>query len=669
MPVRSRSRGGILLLCVAILFIIGCSSAYAVDRGDLTSYIRDLQPDGLLEIGDVVTFGVLPANTGVDFSEGVKTDYLPVPATFTPGTPIRWIVIDVDDVDDPSELILAIAPEYDLGYRPINGYSGPFPLLISYRQWADSEICAWLNSSRAANGVDYSLASGGVSGYGFLETAFSKLQQATLMPFGAVEGVPNSTVGYHVDQKVVLPSHAESMEHLLIDEEYSTYPADRIWALRHPGDDKLYSLWSMSNISPSTVSSTQYDRNIAIRPVVHIDLEAGVFDTTRALPEEFIVYEQPQSAVYALGDVPADLMVAIAPSTLFDYAVTSMDWYTLGEKGPQIVASGTLALTPSTTVAGRHIYWLEMTVNGQLIKTTEAIVSVCSPQAPKLPCSDCHTNNVRKLHTESNCTLCHAQVGAGEMNWTAGRPENGFADFTISCGLTEDGCHGAYSFQPWHTEEILEKHDVFNEIEVGDPQSGLAKTISFQTAVVSNSCGGNPFDLSCHAYSSIVSGFYFGNMNLMTAHNDYAKAQKLGMARVVSAELGSAGCSACHSKDQARPLADEKDFNCSTCHTGGAYFAGSVETSRCLEPDFTKPFLTMEERIAAKGGVVPVKAPAAPTEVSLGIQKLVGGLLGIAPEGEPLKAGVTELPAPELPSGFFPVGSLLDGTGILSPNE
>ncbi|MCL2818239.1 MAG: hypothetical protein FWD41_00690, partial [Actinomycetia bacterium] len=585
--------------------------------------------------------------------------------TFTPGSPIIWELKQIQPSVNGTTLVFAIAPDYDLGFRPMNGLSGPFIPSAYYDKWSGSEICAWLNSSQASNSVDYSLASGGVSGYGFLEQAFNAQQQEAIVPFGTIE--TNGSQVYDVSQKVVLGTMDEFPSWM---GNRTIYPDDRSFAFRYPGTTGNYSQMkaSIDDLAHGVPSSeTQTDHDVAIRPVIRVSLDAPLFNSGTIY--NWSVWDYPKSAVYTQNAAAQPLEVKTARAIGTQVTIPRFEWF---REGPDGIVTGDVsrsAICPvRTDQLGEFKYWCVVTQGATVIETTQKVViSVVKFQEPELPCSDCHTSDVRAYHPDSGCSICH-QSG----DWAnPSRMLDGFIKFNLSCGLDENECHGSGSIHPWHTTNVEEQHKIQNEIDVEDPLTGAAGVEDWSTAVVSNSCGGNLFDTSCHATLSTDTLLHFGNMDLMGTHNDYAKAAVQGKTKIATQLTGS-GCSACHSGDRKTTInrVDNPQINCGTCHHGANYFSSDeTATVQCLRPVMPAP------GSGRSGASAPQKSPAsimpqkqsAPLQASPNVIELTSDLLGEKPDAEPLEAGVAEPSTIELPRGIFTIAPLLDGSSLALP--
>jgi len=670
-----------VVVCALLLVIaFGSTPAYAA-YNSLTSVLRG---GGTLAIGDVVTFGVLPA--GTVNALGRADGNLPLEnisgnfGDYMPGTPLPWRVM----ASGGGSAVLVLAPGYDLGYRPANGTmdhptGGPadkfYPPFDQYEHWAGSELCAWLNSSQAASGIDYSLDAGGVDGYGFLETAFSTEQQSVLLPYGTTDWVSylDSPVYFPINQRVVLPSMTDALAWDYFNNYAGYMPNNRNWFLRTPGRYIPYELDFHNNVYPvPQIGSTNSRLDIAVRPVIRIDLNADFFKSPMSskTPEP-IIYGQPLSATHERDALAEPLTVLAEVGDNFVSTSLSYQWYCVegGSGNPLLAGETSKEFIPPTDTPGRFIYVCEVMANSTLgpvsVLSAPVIVSVAIPQSAGLQCRDCHTTHVRKLHKDSECTTCHTQA---PRDWAGTVPEDRFINYQITCGLEESDCHGSGSANLWHGEDVFDSHRVHNKVRSGNNVSGAVQT-DIEESSTFNSCGGGRFDRGCHVRDNGYSPFVFGNMNLMTAHNDYAKAQQAGSTQIQSG-LEGPGCNACHTTLDTRPLAGTgiTNINCSTCHNGEPY-----TTFGLVGCEGAKAIILLSADASSSAGSLTQQQAdqqinAAPiTQISQHIQQLVGGLLGITSEEQPLEAGVLELPSPDLPRGFFPLGSLLGGSNPLLP--
>ena len=684
-----------LLFFTFLIWAFGVSTVFAVQNLDASQmHFRGRNnalrvdsssvEDMVLEVGDVVSFGVVPAGL---------TD-----TKLEAGERLQWIVVALEEKADASaqhELIatLILDPSQSLGIRRINRLETLVPRSDAYDKWAGSELAAWLNSSKKGpNGIDYSLTSGGVSGYGFLETAFSN----DVINY-VIEGYDSTD-----DLQVVVPTLEELVDWDL-DVNAKTIS-------RNPGSG-LYGLKAGKN--PEDSKEIAATGKGIVLPVIRVNL-FEVSDESRDYHEEILdefdpelptIYSQPQSVSFSVealqGMAPtqalAEVGAALASVDLDEQEQYYEDyltyqWYqrTVGqpEGVPVDTEAGAALLLEATGIegAGRYVFFCEVIheVEGKtsVVRTVDIVVSVGEIQSATLTCSDCHSSNTRKWHTAFKdedggyCGTCHTQTS---KDWSETRyPEDGFEGYKIGCGLGEARCH-----VEWHGEDVFAKHEVSHEVVVGDPLTGEAVTKEYAqlrakqkdaAPLVTNSCGGSVYGSACHAVGSQQSAFYFGSMNLLTAHNDYAKAltdiDESTDEDIYPEALGSSGCMACHEPDGGAPLAKEREagekISCNTCHKAenGTYKAGNATLPCYVAVPQKQQAADAPRRVTGQS----VETTTTATQVSGLVRELTDDLLGVTPIAKPLEAGVST-PAPlELPKTSFPVGTLLDGTSpFLNP--
>jgi hypothetical protein len=686
----------VLFLCAALVWVLGSTLAFgATDIGNLTDYLRTRNTNpaasalAQLAIDDTVTFGFAPA--------GLKD------ASYKTGDRLVWRVVAIEPGVgtslDSITLALESGSQYSkgksegLGLRPANRLETLPPFFVGYDNWADSEVVAWLNSSPVGpNGIDFSLATGGVEGFGFLETAFNP------EIFGnVIVSFEKSTA----EQLIVLPLVADFADW---DLEVNDTSITRDFA------STKYSLKSADGKDIKTGDTGFLYPVIKVNLTDIDDMEADWFASTnkRELLDAPTIFEQPLSKSFASGSRPASAYLAKVDAAIESYAGTAeknynkenllYQWYkgTTSNRSkavPVDAKTGQVLTAPSPsndsatlagsgiTEVGRYVFFCDVIhVDGSetvRVSSVDVVISISDSQSVnELKCSQCHSSNVRKLHQDIDngqdgfCSLCHKKT---PKSWDADALQDGFkdgfTDYYVSCGFEDVACHGSgekaagYGGE-WHGEDVLALHDVVNMVEVGDPDSGEAQLkdyVSLRDALdskplrVTNSCGGGVYGGGCHSLDSRDSRFYFGSMNLLTAHNDYATAQ--GSTLVETDALGTAGCLACHDQEGGKPLVGIAK-TCDACHNkaNGTYFEDSKLP--CYKP----VRVGGSETAARTVGTPNQQKVQEPAQASLGIQRLIGGLLGEPANVRPLEAGVLSLPSPELNRGFFPVGSLLDGT-------
>jgi hypothetical protein len=691
-----------LLLCIASLCIASCSIAGAADLGNLTSYLRarnleikqfGAAIDPFLEIGDTVTFGIVPAGL-------VKSE-------LTAGQPLKWRVVAIESgtvvdgsatSEDAASLVLVL-DEGSLGIRPVNRFETCMPLQpLGNDPWTQSELSAWLNSSATGpNGIDFSLGNNSIEGFGLLETAFSSEIIAILLP---VSDTP-------ADQTVVVPLATEFLS----------------WGIETPeatitrnAGIAPYTLQALTGTQLSNLKVNETGRVVPVIRVNTATLESAANDYFESVSyKETLdvptIYRQPVSVMTSISARASQSELASVGAAVESMSIEEREaapehlkyqWYQLIEGASQPIpvdASTGLATEDGQarpgseaatlegsliTEVGRYVFYCQIIHDdGQArsgVNSAAIVISISASQEASLKCSDCHSSNIRTIHRGIEgreggyCSVCHRRAPQG---WADNRiPEKGFTDFNISCGLNDAECHGSSASAPWHGEDLQAEHAVSYRVEVGDPASGKAVKKEYAQLkaaqgdplfVAANSCSGGVYSTGCHALNSSESSFYFGAMNLMTVHNDYAKAQATGGALVRTKALGSSGCTVCHEMDRRPdPI---KDRDCSSCHVkgNGSYFeqaATASNGSACFKP--VSPKDTAAKKLAATATTSDKPQAAPPVSVSLAVQQLVGTLIGTPLEAEPLEAGVVAPATMVMPAGTFPLGSLLEGASPLS---
>ena len=685
-----------LLVCALLLVALTATIAGAVERGNLTKYVRqDMSVHALIEQGDTVEFGFVP--------DGLNG------APQAAGSRLLWEVVDVfHPMGNATFLTLRLDGVKHLGWRPAYREETCVPYGTDpFDKWLDSEIAAWLNSSQVANSadsIDYSLASGGIEGYGFLQTAFNTV----------------------IIDSVLFPLDDNLRVSLPFRDSYGLMHIPNT-ILRDPGMSSAYSLQKWLGVDPMVRDLNIGEEGI-VRPIIKVYINPGnpanptwftpTFWRAPIALDAPTIYSQPRSASYRIGAVPVPMAKVGAGIESEDVGVPCTadhqllyQWYLRPADGTSPVPVNAETGTPigsanplpdatalkagSDLQPGRYVYFCEVThadgVKAPVsITTVDIVISIRKQQTAQVSCSDCHTSDVRKLHKEvaggqaGFCNLCHQQAPQG---WSGNdsfevdervpaQSISSFANFNISCGTSVAACHsgggGPDDGKQWHGESmwtVYKKHDIAGpSITIGTPVDGSPVTKLYSEVRffspdnpprIANSCGGGIYSVGCHAPNSIESNFYFGGANLMATHNDYAKAQGSGgIAKVATTKLGSAGCKACHAKD-ARPSAIA---GCESCHKSSAGVYEGMSPS-CFKPAAFR----INQAADGRADLNPVaKAQLGlPTEISLDIQQLVGDLLGTTPESDPLQAGIVEAPPSELGAGTFPLGSLLGGNSPL----
>ncbi len=303
-------------------------------------------------------------------------------------------------------------------------------------------------------------------------------------------------------------------------------------------------------------------------------------------------------------------------------------------------------------------------------------------------CSTCHYSDIQKEHqTRGGCTLCHKNdtyTSTVTIKKMAGKK---------GCGVDNNGCHSASSKSPWHG---------------GDPaRVSAAHAVSVPTVLPDAgssavSCAGDGAGASCHANGSTQSGFFFGTMDLASAHADYSSAVKNGLTNPAIKVATSPAfmstvdsCGVCHDKastepymlkktaaDLIVPARQARDFSCLTCHnSANTYVAADAypDELKALYPGKSLCFaadpqlLTPEPAPVVVDPVLPPAADSQPTtsttDSSLGSllgqlsPDLKAQLSGVAPvKQQPLTAGVLAPDGSGIPASALPATSISNMT-------
>lgn len=188
-----------------------------------------------------------------------------------------------------------------------------------------------------------------------------------------------------------------------------------------------------------------------------------------------------------------------------------------------------------------------------------------------VPCLDCHLSNVaaeHQLRSNKGCLSCHI---AGADNKPTDLKEGVEAKSFISCGTEEAACH-ARDWHGYRRDEVIEAHSLSKR----ETESGFI-------ARGGGSCSRSVDGIArCHSMQSRDSLFFFGDMDLASAHNDYWSA--LNETHINKTDyLGSIemlddvrGCTLCHSANvssiempgsQYLAHGETSITSCASCHT------------------------------------------------------------------------------------------------------
>lgn len=402
------------------------------------------------------------------------------------------------------------------------------------------------------------------------------------------------------------------------------------------------------------------------------------------------------SAQYGVGEtwqldatyVPQDLSETITYQWYFNSSMTYSAATTL-------TAQTNPTLSIEATTPGLGYYFCVVTAtdsSNQTATTSTNIVNITISEEQNfdgVSCGACHYADLRREHalysgssdTFSECSGCHASV---KEDWTIlsdGRSTaslESYVDWAATCGTTDNGCHGSGATtggaQPWHgndPERVQQAHalKIWNgsEVETATPAS--------------SGCSGSPgSENGCHSVASTDSPFYFGEMDIASAHNDYWNAVMsqattstplYGLnkfSNATQAETITHGCGVCHSPDNKIIYKDIADINasntellCTSCHQGGIYFDGiyaSNETSKCASFEINGEAQPESEPLDIQSESLSTSIIQLLSTAVDSVKQLFAGIFG--PEEPTLTAGTVEPLPKELPLQYFPTGSLLN---------
>ncbi len=203
-------------------------------------------------------------------------------------------------------------------------------------------------------------------------------------------------------------------------------------------------------------------------------------------------------------------------------------------------------------------------------------------------CGICHYANVAREHRKGGgCEDCHdSSLAYTQAVSSLAYPYSQSAKHT--CGTTDAACHSSAApvTRQWHGYRPVEISAAHRLSETTTPTAGDMGV----------SCGGYRASYpNCHGGTqttwSTDSPFYFGTMDIASAHADYAHAVEQGITGdgvLVSGQIiaTEAACGICHSKTSARSdrliptvydtvgtARKANAFTCCTCHTGDATYA------------------------------------------------------------------------------------------------
>jgi len=198
-------------------------------------------------------------------------------------------------------------------------------------------------------------------------------------------------------------------------------------------------------------------------------------------------------------------------------------------------------------------------------------------------CSICHYSDVVLEHqTRGGCTACHKN-----SDYTADMPSINFAKTAgkAGCGVDNDACHSQKSKDPWHG---------YDPVEVAAAHATSITTLPTDPSAAS--CGGyGSTGPNCHATGSTQSNFFFGAMDVASAHADYSNAvtnnlvnhdAAVQVSPVITASASA--CGLCHDKNSTEtdalkpevaklvlPAKTNGTFSCLTCHDSKQTYVAS----------------------------------------------------------------------------------------------
>lgn len=353
----------------------------------------------------------------------------------------------------------------------------------------------------------------------------------------------------------------------------------------------------------------------------------------------------------------------------------------------------TLSIEAATP--GLGYYFCVVTATDSLSQTASSstnIVAIIISEEQNfdgVSCGTCHYADVRREHEPymvepsefGRCTGCHASIKKDWTLLTDGRLTTDLdpmIDWQDTCGTSDLGCHGQGAnngdAEYWHGLDqgrVRQAHalKIWNGSEV-------------ETATIDSSgCSSSPgSENGCHSVASTDSPFYFGALDIASAHNDYWNAVMsqattstplYGLnkfSNATQAETITHGCGICHSpdnkiiyKDIANVSASNTALLCTSCHQGGIYFDGdyaSIETSKCASFEINGEAQLESEPSGIQSESLSTSIIQLLSSAVDSVKQLFEGIFG---SDEPaLSAGTVEPLPQELPLQHFPTGSLLN---------
>jgi hypothetical protein len=288
-------------------------------------------------------------------------------------------------------------------------------------------------------------------------------------------------------------------------------------------------------------------------------------------------------------------------------------------------------------------------------------------------CSICHYSYVQAEHrTQGGCSSCHCCLTGSITNYVkaasyAGYPYSGATRKT--CGVTDNACHGtsAATERQWHGDKAAET-SAAHAVTLGAlPIAGDTNT----------SCGGYSGGASCHDSLSTQSNFYFGAMDVASAHADYYHAATENLTSpgvpISSAITASASaCGICHDKsstsaDKLKPTVAATvsaakgagTYSCRTCHREATTYVEASAYSSSLRALYPQSMCFKTPYATGTGIETSFGDPATLSNINQIINKLSpdlqAQLKGVTGVQSQLEAGsitetVTGIPASALPA-------------------
>jgi len=272
-----------------------------------------------------------------------------------------------------------------------------------------------------------------------------------------------------------------------------------------------------------------------------------------------------------------------------------------------------------------------------------------------LSCTDCHLADLREEHnlkTEHGCLSCHAVEGrSGQVRYDRlGKllAEEGLETLG-TCGSDSVYCHAVGTGQPFHGQDGARIQS-----------SHWTRNASWERATTTY-CGGSSG--GCHSYGSTESPFWFGSMDIASAHADYWYHQSRGSvagalavgsnpsdAGTVDITQFANGCGLCHQPDFKRSFGKEqkdaarqegRQFGCPSCHTPRAVGSGGYGSYSSNPTCYrTKHWASLDEFTQSAGSRSTAELTVSGSSSGDGIialasayiQNLIAGTTGSSPE-------------------------------------